>query len=176
VPGTYLKGLKPDGQTLQPGLYYTYSDGSADEIAVDFQGTVTGSDVTIFIKTGGWRVKNSGDSVALSAPTDPAMPVTSTDPIYGVAIFQARDDPNDATVAANGAVEFTGAVYMHYTGCADPSSNCATLKFESNAGQPIGTAYSIYVVDALKLHGGGMVINNNFGPSGSPLRKVSLAE
>jgi Flp pilus assembly protein TadG len=172
VPGTYLLGLKPNNQTLQSGLYYVYSDGSAsDPIAVDFQGTVTGSHVTIFIKTGGWRTKNAGDHVNLSAPIDP------TDPYYGVVIFQARDNPSDAEVRANSTVSFTGAVYMHTIGCVDPNSGCAKLRFLANAGQPSGSPYSIYVVDALELHGGGLVIDNNFsGPSGSPLSKVSLAE
>ncbi|MGH9385243.1 MAG: pilus assembly protein TadG-related protein [Vicinamibacterales bacterium] len=180
VPGTYLVGLKPNNQTLLPGLYYAYSDGSVQEVAVDFQGTVTGTGVTIFIKTGGWRTKNAGDSVNLSAPTNTALPSSpgAAEAIYGVVIFQARDNPIDAEVWANSTVSFTGAVYMHNLGCADPHLNCAMLRFFANAGQPTGSPYSIYVVDALELHGGGLVINNDFSgaPGGSPLSRVSLGE
>jgi hypothetical protein len=84
--------------TLNPGIYYI--DGGID---LGAQTTMSGSGVTIFIKSGGVNM-SGGATVGLTAP--------SSGDWQGILFYQDRSDTSDSTLVGGTSQQMNGALYF----------------------------------------------------------------
>jgi len=127
--------------TLQPGTYYVEGD-------ITFQGTVTGTDVTLVL-TGatpsdvGTIDVNAGAVVNLTAPSAPG-------PFQGIVVYQDKIADHSGTNKLNGGADmiFNGALYF-------PSK---TTEFAGGAGT--GTGCTMLVADQVKFVGDSYIEND----------------
>ena len=120
-PGYYPNGIiigSHQGLTLNPGVYYV-------ENGVDLgaQTTVTGSGVTIYLKTGGVNM-SGGANVSLSGP--------SSGPYQGVLFFQAHGNTTGSTLVGQTEQQLNGALYfpdalLTYTGGSSTQATATTI-------------------------------------------------
>lgn len=124
-PGYYNHGIhlgSHQSLTLSPGLYYI--DGGIDLGAqTTMQTTVSGSGVTIFIKSGGVNM-SGGAAVSLSAP--------STGPWQGILFYQDRADTTASTLVGGTGQQMNGALYfpaahLTYTGGSSLVATATTI-------------------------------------------------
>jgi uncharacterized protein (TIGR03118 family) len=109
-PGTYTGGISVSGQAtvrLEPGLYYLEDGG----LSATGHGKILGDGVTFYLaspasggNTNGIVVSGHG-AIGLTAPND------DTDPMRGIALFEARDNGAPIAVGGNGSFSTTGSIY-----------------------------------------------------------------
>jgi hypothetical protein len=120
-PGYYNNGIhlgSHQSLTLNPGIYYI--DGGVD---LGAQTTMTGSGVTIFIKSGGVNM-SGGAAVSLNAP--------SSGPWQGILFYQDRADATASTLVGGTGQQMNGALYfpaahLTYTGGSSVEATATTI-------------------------------------------------
>lgn len=86
--------------TLNPGVYYmegSFSTGNGT--------SVTGTGVTVYFSAGTFNL-DSGSTVTLAAPTD------SSNPYYGILMYQAATDTSQFTLDSGSKSSWQGALYL----------------------------------------------------------------
>jgi hypothetical protein len=115
-PGHYCKiSAKHGNVTLTGGGLY-YVDGDVCAGSSCGNNTISGSNVTIFLKNGGVSVTGSG-AITLSAemtctPPDPSTGVCPDGTYHKVLFFQDRADSSPATISGAASTSLTGILYL----------------------------------------------------------------
>ena len=153
-PGYYCGfTLKATAQlTLNPGLYSLNGN-----LTVDKSGTLLGSGVTLYFKTGALQT-TSGSNVTLSAPTSGTY--------EGVLIFEDRSNSSGLNINSGSSATMTGALYL-------PD---AAITISSGG---FGNIYSILVADQVAVtSGGNLTVNADYSGlvDGSPIRRSVVVE
>jgi hypothetical protein len=120
-PGVYCGGISLSAQsslTLNPGLYIVQNG-----LSMGGQTTISGSGVTIYIKTGGVSMAG-GATVNLTAPSSGTW--------QGILFFQDRADTTASALVGGTAQLFNGALYfpsasLTYTGGSSTSATATTI-------------------------------------------------
>ena len=159
-PGTY------DKITVQSPGHLTFAEGLyviRDVFKVNDAGVIidnSGSGVTFFITgTKGQLNIQQTQQVTLNAPTSGTW--------REILFYQDRTSNNDASMSSGAAVNLNGIIYM----------KAAQFTYTGGSGSGNATQYTAFVVNALTFHGNAtFTVRDDFGSSGSPLRKVTLLE
>jgi uncharacterized protein (TIGR03118 family) len=109
-PGTYTGGISVSGQAtvrLEPGLYFIEDGG----LSATDTGKILGDGVTVYLATPSGGGTSNGIVVSGHGTIGLTAPNGDTDPMRGVAIFQARDNAAAISVSGNGTLMTTGTIY-----------------------------------------------------------------
>jgi len=140
-PGTYCGDLDIQGSasvTLNPGIYSMHGN-----VSVNTSGTVSGSGVTVYVKSG--TCSMSGGNISLSPSASGAY--------KGVTIYQDRANTNQCTLKAGSTQKISGLIYapaatlQHCGGSAGAAPNqtivCKKIAFTGGT-KVASTATTIY--------------------------------
>jgi hypothetical protein len=105
-PGRYSRIRLPNGNlTMAPGLYCLYGEFTVNG------GTLTGSDVTIFMANGDFSTAGNATQILDAPPADCSSPGCPP-AIPGMLIYMAESNSGNVTLQGDAGSDFEGAVYV----------------------------------------------------------------